>query len=74
MNKWVDLLWDYAHQVNLAEDDAKKDTEVEVHMDQAQELTKSFRWGKEYLRVLGRPDIMCVSLSGLLNELLVRWI
>ena len=68
-NEWVQLKWDYAHQVNLAEDDAKKKSDVETEMDKAQELTKVFRWGKEYLRVIGRPDIMCVSLTGMFSAL-----
>ena len=62
-SEWVGLKWDYAHQIDRAEHDSKKGTEVEHHLSLAQEMTKLFRYGKEYVRVFGQCNVTCVSLQ-----------
>ena len=71
-NEWVTLRWDYAHQVNLAEGDARvgknAPTTVEDTLDLAQNITKMFRYGKEYARTIFRPSEECVSLTDMTDS------
>ena len=63
--KWVQLQWDEAHKVDLAEGDAQTELdEVKKVMDLCQNITMVFRWGKEYKRVFvgGEGDNECVSV------------
>ena len=68
-SEWVGLKWDYAHQIDRAEHDSKNDTKVETHLSLAQEMTKLFRYGKEYVRVFGQARTTCISLQDeIINE------
>ena len=63
------MKWDYAHQIDRAEHDSKNDTKVETHLSLAQEMTKLFRYGKEYVRVFGQARTTCISLQDeIINE------
>ena len=62
-NDWIQLKWDYAHQINCAEDDVRKDSEVSNHLTLARDVVKCCRYGKEYVAVFGQPDVRCVSLT-----------
>ena len=52
-SKWIQLQLDYAHCIDLAESDAREDdvTCIEKHLDLAQEITKQFRYGKEFSNI-----------------------
>ena len=63
-SEWVNLKWDYAHQIDRAENDAKQFVqEVNENLNLAQEVTKLFRYGKEYVRVFGQAKEVCISLK-----------
>ena len=62
-NNWINLKWDFAHLINLSEEDARKNSEIEINLDLAQEITKLFRRGKEYVEIFGHPEVRCVSLT-----------
>ena len=63
-SKWIQLQWDYAHCIDRAEGDARLDDvpSVEKQLDLAQEVTKQFRYGKEFGNVCGNY-FGCVSCS-----------
>ncbi len=60
-NEWITLRLDYAHQIDHAEEDAKEGKDapqtIETIFDLAQNITKTFRYGKEYARLVGRTTL-----------------
>ena len=62
------LKWDYTHQIDLAEEDAREDCSIEPLLSLAQSVTKTFRYGKEYARLFSRT-VECISLTDFVQDL-----
>ena len=63
---WVNLQWDFAHSIDLAEGNSREGDvpQVEKHLDLAQNITKQFRYGKEFSHVFVSESIdRCVSIQ-----------
>ena len=63
---WANLQWDFAHSIDLAEGTSREGDVplVEKHLDLAQNITKQFRYGKEFSHVFVSETIdRCVSLQ-----------
>ena len=62
-SEWIQLQWDYAHCIDLAEGDAREGDVpcIEKHLDLAQEVTKQFRYGKEFSHI-------CVNNFGCVSD------
>ena len=68
----VELKWDFAHLVNLAEEKCWNDESMKVHLDIAQAVSRIFRRGKSYHEAHLHCDYTeqrCVFLAGI-SELL----
>ena len=69
-NGWIGLKWDYAHQIDRAESDAKSSTAVESHLSLAKKWLKLFRYGKEIVWVFHQINVTCISLNDEIKTIL----
>ena len=69
-NDWIRLQWDYSHLINKAEEDAiSENPAVKSSLNLAQNITKYFRWGKEYSHIFATKDMdRCVSVAEIIEE------